>query len=212
MDEKDTLPEARGAAPLASGSEWTPWGDVHPALRAAEQGKLIEFVDRELRVGWPKAASLLEACFPSHGDVVLQLRSLRLHLRDALIPQLNDDGTVGTAEVGLIKQWQEELHQYRDLWVESFKSCHGKTCPRMESPETSAEDMAAWHAKEVGLAARAWGQVPTEPERYLEPYEQAARGAEHRASRGNGPRSEASEYDGDPGPGEPDPYETVPTW
>ncbi len=209
MDEEEIPPEAREAAPLAIGGEWSPWGDIVPAMRAAEQGKLIEFVDRELRVGWPKAAFLLVACWPSHGDVVLQLRSLRKHLRDAHIPSTNEDETVGAANVELIEKWEEALAHDRDRWAESFKACHGKTCPRMEPPETAAGNDAAWHAKEVGFAARAWGQEPTEPERYLEAYEQAGSGAKHRASRGKDPGPEAPQYDGDPGPGEPDPF---PTW
>ena len=213
MDEEEIPPEAREAAPLAIGGEWSPWGDIVPAMRAAEQGKLIEFVDRELRAGWPAAASGLAACWGAHGEIVLQLRSLRLHLRDALIPAMNEDGTVGAAEVGRIGKWEEELQHDRDRWAESFIACHGtKPCPRMEPPETAAGDAAAWHAKEVGFAARAWGQEPTEPERYLEPYQQAVGGAKSRASRGNDPGPEAPQYDGDPGPGEPDPDETVPTW
>ena len=212
MDEEGITPEARDAGQLATGGAFSPWGDLPPALRAAEQGKLIEFVDRELRVGWPKAASLLVACWGAHFDVVLQLRSLRLHLRDARIPAMNEDETVGGAEVGRIEKWEEELHHDRDRWAESFIACHGKTCPRMEPPETAAGDAAAWHAKEVGFAARAWGQEPTEPERYLEAYEQAVGGAKHRASRGNDPGPEAPQYDGDPGPGEPDPDPLAGIW
>lgn len=209
MSEEEITPAAREAAPLAIGNEWTPWGDLPPPLRAAEQGKLIEFVDRELRVGWPKPASLLEACWLAHGEVCLQLRSLRLGLRAALIPEMNDDGTIGTAAVWKIAKWEEELHHDLDRWVESFKACHGKTCPRMEPPETVAEDAAAWHAKEVGFAARAWGQEPVPPPVYLEPYQQAAHAAEHQASRKTVRGPEARGDDGDPGPGEPDPF---PTW
>ena len=198
------------APTVTTGNGFSPWGDIPPPLRVIEQGKLVEFVDRELRVGWPNSASGLEACWPAHEDVCLQLRSLRLGLREALIPQVNEDGTVGWAEVERMGKWEEELHQDRDRWAESFKACHGtKPCPRMERPEAAAADAAAWHAKEVEFAARAWGQEPVPPPVYLEPYQQAANAAEHQASRKTEQRSEAHGDDGAPGPGEPDPF---PTW
>jgi hypothetical protein len=210
VDEAEPGAVAAHAVAPTPRSALSPWGDLPPVLRAAEQGTLSEFVDCELRVGWPEAASLLVACWGAHSDVVLQLRFLRQGLRWALIPELNEDGTVGTGHMERIEKWYEELRHDQDRWVESFRAGHGsKPCPRMEPLEDPAGEAVAWHAKEVKFAFRAWGQEPILPERYLEPYEQAASGANHRASRGNDPGPEAPQYDGDPGPGGADPF---PTW